>query len=76
MTRKINKLNGEQADSTALPTAHGNQQTPENQNEGVDKDNGEELPTADGNQQTPENKNEEVETGTMAKNFPQMTRVR
>ncbi|CAH3020519.1 unnamed protein product [Porites evermanni] len=56
------QTNGEQADSTALPTADGNQQTPENQNKGgVDRDNGEELPTDDGNQQTPENKNEEVD---------------
>lgn len=43
-----------------MPTADGNQQTPENQNEEVDRDIDEELPTADGNQQTPENKNEEV----------------
>ena len=55
------QTNGEQADSTALPTADGNQQTPENQNKGVDRDNGEELPTADGNQQTPENQNEGVD---------------
>ena len=55
------QTNGEQADSTALPTADGNQQTPENQNEEVDRDNGEELPTADGNQQIPENQNEEVD---------------
>ena len=44
-----------------IPTADGNQQTPENQNEEVDRDNGEERPTADANQQTPENKNEEVD---------------
>ena len=55
------QTNGEQADSTALPTADGNQQTPENQNEEVDRDNGQERPTADGNQQTPENQNEEVD---------------
>ena len=55
------QTNGEQADSTALPTADGNQQTPENQNEEADRDNGQERPTADGNQQTPENQNEEVD---------------
>ena len=55
------QTNGEQANSTALPTADGNQQTPENQNEEVDRDNGQERPTADGNQQTPENQNEEVD---------------
>ena len=55
------QTNGQQADSTALPTADGNQQTPENQNEEVDRDNGQERPTADGNQQTPENQNEEVD---------------
>ena len=55
------QTNGEQADSTALPTADGNQQTPENQNEEVVRDNGQERPTADGNQQTPENQNEEVD---------------
>ena len=55
------QTNSEQADSTSWPKADGNHQTPENQNEEVERDNGEELRTAEGNQQTRENQNEEVD---------------